>query len=174
MVNIYLMGVDQNYYFKFKTSMISQLNVDYSPGGLSINKGGKPSQVGITMTLNEAFIHTAEDYSVKELIQEEIQEAIDDRIVDILTSNDGETREFNPDTVQTSDGQPLNVTNTSDVRSDEVLVTRTLPDGSTSSQILTQTELINQGFGEQVAQLQASPGNTVATGIDGVEFTKGS
>jgi hypothetical protein len=55
-----------NYYFKFKTSMISQLNVDYTPNGIAINKGGRPSAIRITMTLNEAYIHTADDYDVSE------------------------------------------------------------------------------------------------------------
>lgn len=66
MVDIYFQGIDMNYYFKFKTSMISQLNVDYTPNGIAINKGGRPSAIRITMTLNEAYIHTADDYDVSE------------------------------------------------------------------------------------------------------------
>jgi hypothetical protein len=62
MVDVYFQGIDMNYYFKFKTSMISQFNVDYTPNGLSINKGGRPSAIRVTMTLQEAYIHTSQDY----------------------------------------------------------------------------------------------------------------
>jgi len=62
MVDIYFQGIDMDYYFKFKTSMISQLNVDYTPNGIAINRGGRPSAIRISMTLNEAYIHTSDDY----------------------------------------------------------------------------------------------------------------
>ena len=76
MVNIFLQGVDSNYFLKFKTSMISQLNIDYSPNGLALQKGGKPSAVRITMTLNEAYIHTASDNDEETLNQEAIDERL--------------------------------------------------------------------------------------------------
>ena len=75
MVDIYFQGIDMNYYFKFKTSMISQLNVDYTPNGIAINKGGRPSVIRITMTLNEAYIHTADDY---ELSKAEVEDLINE------------------------------------------------------------------------------------------------
>jgi hypothetical protein len=74
MVDVYLQGIDMNYYFKFKTSMISQFSVDYTPNGLAINKGGRPSAMRITMTLQEAYIHTAEDYNTAALSTEAIVE----------------------------------------------------------------------------------------------------
>jgi len=70
MVDVYFQGIDMNYYFKFKTSMISQFSVDYTPNGLAINKGGRPSAMRISMTLQEAYIHTADDYRVSDLTTE--------------------------------------------------------------------------------------------------------
>ena len=70
MVDVYFQGIDMNYYFKFKTSMISQFSVDYTPNGLAINKGGRPSAMRISMTLQEAYIHTADDYNTDELSTE--------------------------------------------------------------------------------------------------------
>lgn len=61
-VDIFLLGVDQQYYMYFKTCMIQGFNVNYTPNGLAIVKGGKPAIVGLSMTLVEADIHTAEDY----------------------------------------------------------------------------------------------------------------
>ena len=166
MVNVFLLGVDQNYYFKFKTSMVSQLNIDYSPGGISINKGGKPSQIGITMTLNEAQIHTVDDNAPSDILLEDIQEAIDARVVDNLNTNDGEAREFNPNTVRNANNQGFSTNPVGFVGSDEVLVERTVGD-NTVTQVLTQTELLNQGF------TQAQIDGTDTTGIDTVKFTKG-
>ena len=61
-VDIFLLGVDQQYYMYFKTCMIQGFNINYTPQGLAIVKGGKPAIVGLSMTLVEADIHTAEDY----------------------------------------------------------------------------------------------------------------
>lgn len=61
-VDIFLLGVDQQYYMYFKTSMIQGFNVNYTPHGLAVVKGGKPAMVSLSMTLVEADIHTAEDY----------------------------------------------------------------------------------------------------------------
>lgn len=166
MVQVYLLGVDENYYFKFKTSMVSQLNIDYSPGGLSINKGGKPSQVGITMTLNEAFIHTQADYGAEDILKEELSEAIDARIVDNLNSNDGEAREYNPNSVQSADGQPFDVSATATPSADEVVITRTI-DGNPVEQLVNKADLLSQGFTE--AQIASNN-----SGIDGVSFTPGT
>ena len=81
MVDIYFQGIDMNYYFKFKTSMISQLNVDYTPNGIAINKGGRPSAIRITMTLNEAYIHTSDDYQESDLSNQAIVEAANERLL---------------------------------------------------------------------------------------------
>ena len=61
-VDIFLLGVDQQYYMYFKTSMIQGFNVNYTPHGLAVVKGGKPAMVSLNMTLVEADIHTSEDY----------------------------------------------------------------------------------------------------------------
>ena len=63
MVDIYLQGIDNEYYMQFKTAMVSQISVDYTPNGLAVNKGGRPSAIRLTMTLQEAFIHTADDHN---------------------------------------------------------------------------------------------------------------
>ena len=64
MVDIYLQGIDNEYYMQFKTAMVSQISVDYTPNGLAVNKGGRPSAIRLTMTLQEAFIHTADDHKL--------------------------------------------------------------------------------------------------------------
>jgi len=63
MVDIYLQGIDNEYYMQFKTAMVSQISVDYTPNGLAVNKKGRPSAIRLTMTLQEAFIHTADDHN---------------------------------------------------------------------------------------------------------------
>jgi hypothetical protein len=47
--------------------MISQFNVDYTPNGIALNRGGKPSAVRLTMTMTEAAIHTKADYVTKKI-----------------------------------------------------------------------------------------------------------
>ena len=161
MCNIYLMGVDQSYYMRFKTSMISQLSVDYTPNGVAIQKGGKPSAVRITMTLNEAFIHTADDNAPTDLLEEAISEKLDDRINSNL-QGDGESPEYNPSIVNNPTGVAPSgsVTRTDD----EVTVTKTLPSGATESRTTTKAELKSQGFTD------AQIAGTVASGIEGVSF----
>lgn len=61
-VDIFLLGVDQQYYMYFKTAMVQTLNVNYTPTGLAVVKGGKPAIVTMNMSLIEADIHTSEDY----------------------------------------------------------------------------------------------------------------
>ena len=63
MVDIYLQGIDNEYYMQFKTAMVSQISVDYTPNGLAVNKKGRPSAIRLTMTLQEAFIHTSNDHN---------------------------------------------------------------------------------------------------------------
>tara|TARA_R110002073_G_scaffold311374_2_gene482446 strand:- start:59 stop:1249 length:1191 start_codon:yes stop_codon:yes gene_type:complete len=64
MVDIYLQGIDSEYYMQFKTAMVSQISVDYTPNGLAVNKKGRPSAIRLTMTLQEAFIHTSDDHKL--------------------------------------------------------------------------------------------------------------
>lgn len=61
-VDCFLVGIDPDFYYYFKSSMIRTFNVNYSPNGNSILKGGKPSIIQMTMSLIETDIHTAEDY----------------------------------------------------------------------------------------------------------------
>lgn len=63
-VDCFLVGVDPEFYFYFKTSMVRTFNVNYSPNGNSVLKGGRPSSVQLQMNLIENDIHTAEDYQV--------------------------------------------------------------------------------------------------------------
>lgn len=56
-------GIDQNYYYKLKPSMITSFNVNYNGSDqLNVYRGGKPVVVDIQMQLTEMTIHTAEDY----------------------------------------------------------------------------------------------------------------
>jgi hypothetical protein len=60
---IYLLGVDTEYYMKFKPAMITSFNVDYGAGGtLGIMQGGRPAGVNIAISLQELQIETANDY----------------------------------------------------------------------------------------------------------------
>lgn len=62
-VDMYLLGVNPDYFVKFKSAMIRSVNVEYgSQGIVSIVKGGKPGNVLLTIDLVELDIHTAEDY----------------------------------------------------------------------------------------------------------------
>lgn len=62
MVDCFFHGINQNYFYRLKTCMVSQFNVDYAPNGIALNKGGKPSAVRINMIMTEAAIHTKADY----------------------------------------------------------------------------------------------------------------
>lgn len=62
MVDIFFIGIDDNYYYKFKTAMVQTFNVNYTPNGVSVLKGGRPAAVQMQMGLMESDIHTSEDY----------------------------------------------------------------------------------------------------------------
>lgn len=62
MAEIMFTGIDLDYYFRFKTCMISDLSTDFSPNGVSILKNGKPAFINLSITFKEAHIHTREDY----------------------------------------------------------------------------------------------------------------
>jgi len=62
MVDCFFHGINQNFFYRLKTCMVSQFNVDYTPNGIALNKGGKPSAVRLTMVMTEAAIHTKADY----------------------------------------------------------------------------------------------------------------
>lgn len=72
-VDMYLLGVNEDHFVKFKTSMVTQFTVDYGAGGgVAIMKGGKPAGVTIQLSFQELEIETAHDYGVD---ANEIQEA---------------------------------------------------------------------------------------------------
>lgn len=67
MVDIFFTGLDTEHFPKFKTAMVSQIQVDYTPqGSFVLNKGqtgSKPSVVNLVVSILEADIHTSADYT---------------------------------------------------------------------------------------------------------------
>jgi hypothetical protein len=62
-VDMYLLGVDQSHFMKFKTCMVSSVSVNYSAGGITtIAKGGVPAAVSLSMNFSELDIETADDW----------------------------------------------------------------------------------------------------------------
>lgn len=61
-VDIFFVGLDQDYFFKFKTCMVQSFSLNYTPNGLSIIEGGKPAGAQMSLQLVETDIHSAEDY----------------------------------------------------------------------------------------------------------------
>lgn len=66
MADIFFVGLDSNYYYFFKTAMIQNFTVNYTPSGVSVLKGGRPAAVQMQMQIIESDIHTAEDYEDQE------------------------------------------------------------------------------------------------------------
>ena len=66
MVDIFFLGLDQPYFYFFKTCMINGFDVNYTPQGPAFLKGGKPAIVTMNMNLVEADIHTRYDYEMEE------------------------------------------------------------------------------------------------------------
>lgn len=62
LVEVFFVGVDPGFFWYFKTCMIAAININYTPQGIALAKGGKPAVVNIQMELQESLIHTAEDY----------------------------------------------------------------------------------------------------------------
>lgn len=63
LVHIYFTGILEDHYIWFKPAMIKNFNVNFSPqGGNVIVEGGKPGFVQMSMSIQEAQIHTREDY----------------------------------------------------------------------------------------------------------------
>ena len=61
-VDIFFLGIEDSYFFHYKTCMVQQFQTNYTPNGLAIVAGGKPAMVTMNMTLMEMDIHTSEDY----------------------------------------------------------------------------------------------------------------
>lgn len=71
-VDMYLIGVNREYFMKFKTSMIRSFSVDYGAGGnMSIMEGGKPAGVNISIQFAELEIETAHDYGATENVTQQ-------------------------------------------------------------------------------------------------------
>ena len=66
MVDVFFLGLDQPYFYFFKTCMINGFDVNYTPQGPAFLKGGKPAIVTMNMNLVEADIHTRYDYEMEE------------------------------------------------------------------------------------------------------------
>jgi hypothetical protein len=65
-VEIYLIGINREYFMKFKPAMVTSFTVDYGAGGnMAFMKGGKPAAVNISLALSEMEIETAEDYGAE-------------------------------------------------------------------------------------------------------------
>jgi hypothetical protein len=64
LVDIYFTGINQEYFYYFKPCMIQNFTTDYTPNGVTLNRGGRPSFINMTMQLSEARIHTAADVNV--------------------------------------------------------------------------------------------------------------
>jgi hypothetical protein len=89
-VDIYLLGIDPDYYMFFKTAMVRNVNVNYTPNGLSIIRGGKPASVNLSIELQEMDIHTANDYEygLVSMLEGFVNSATDSRT---NTTSDGAT-----------------------------------------------------------------------------------
>lgn len=62
-VDIYLLGVDPGHYMRFKTAMIRNVSINYTPNGLSVLRGGKPSSIDLNISFQEMDIQTTKDYN---------------------------------------------------------------------------------------------------------------
>lgn len=66
LVEISLLGVDEDYYFSFtKPGMISDFVTNYTPQGQAILKGGRPAFIDMSITFKEASIRTRQNYRDK-------------------------------------------------------------------------------------------------------------
>jgi hypothetical protein len=61
-LDIFFLGIDQSYFLHYKTCMVQQFNIDFTPQGIALLKGGKPAMVNMNMNVIESDIHTSEDY----------------------------------------------------------------------------------------------------------------
>jgi len=61
-VDIFFFGIDPSYFMYFKTCMVTSFEINFTPEGMSLLKGGKPSVISVGMGLIETDIHTSENY----------------------------------------------------------------------------------------------------------------
>ena len=50
LVDIFFTGIDQNYFYYFKPVMINTFTTDFTPQGLALNKGGRPSFINVVLS----------------------------------------------------------------------------------------------------------------------------
>lgn len=62
LVEIYFVGVDQSYFLFYKPGFVKNMSLNYTPNGVALNKGGRPSIITMQLDIGEARIHTREDY----------------------------------------------------------------------------------------------------------------
>jgi hypothetical protein len=64
LMSVNLVGNVGNWVIKFdKMMMVNQFNVDYTPNGVALNRGGSPAVVRLSMNVTEAQIRTKADYN---------------------------------------------------------------------------------------------------------------
>ena len=62
LVDIFFLGIQQEYFIYYKTCMIQSFGINFTPQGLTFVKGGKPAMVNMNLSMIETDIHTSEDY----------------------------------------------------------------------------------------------------------------
>jgi hypothetical protein len=55
-------GLNEDHYLRFKIGMIKSFNVNFTPQGNAILKGGKPAHVSVSMTYIESRPHSRKDF----------------------------------------------------------------------------------------------------------------
>lgn len=65
LVDIYFTGLDQSYFYYFKPAMVTNFSTNFTPNGLALNRGGRPSVIQMSMSLSEARIHTSADVNTQ-------------------------------------------------------------------------------------------------------------
>lgn len=61
-VDIFFLGIQQDYFVYYKTCMIQSFTTNFTPQGLTFVRGGKPAIVTMNIGMIESDIHTSEDY----------------------------------------------------------------------------------------------------------------
>jgi hypothetical protein len=82
-VDIFFLGIEQQYFMYFKTCMIQQFSFNFTPQGLAFVKGGKPAMVNLNINMMEMDIHTAEDYGGSSTINQTAEEM---RVENVLSA----------------------------------------------------------------------------------------
>lgn len=62
MVDLFFIGLEEGFWYHFKTCMIASIGANYSPNGISILKGGRPSSLELNLQFTETDIHVSSDY----------------------------------------------------------------------------------------------------------------